>query len=252
MCIYFFDHKAEALDAFKIFKAKVEKQCDKGQIEVVRTLVDILKVDKHLVLLQSFWLSKVLFLNTPFSILRIRMVAERRNRTLLDMVLSMMASSKLPKFLWIEALKTVVYILNRVPTKLDPRTIGGYFVGYAERSKGYIFHCPSNSTRIVESRNAKFLENDLISGSDKRFSKRSNVNNSESKPSTSSDGLIVEVHNAPTIQMRVEQSIKTVPQVDDHELVDPVVPHIPKNVEQPVDQQALSENVDATLEDILG
>ncbi|KAL0400199.1 UNVERIFIED_CONTAM: hypothetical protein Sradi_2363200 [Sesamum radiatum] len=132
-------------------------------------------------------------------------VAVRRNRTLLDMVRSMMASSKLPKFLWIVALKTAVYILNQVPTKavsktpfelfkgwkpslrhvriwgcpsevrvynpqekkLDPRTISGYFVGYAERSKGYIFYCPSNSTRIVESRNAKFLEDDLISGSDK-------------------------------------------------------------------------------------
>ena len=44
-------------------------------------------------------------------------VAERRNRTLLGMVHSMLSSSKLPKFLWIEALKTDVYILNRVPTK---------------------------------------------------------------------------------------------------------------------------------------
>ena len=38
--------------------------------------------------------------------------AERRNRTLLDMVRSMLSSSKLPKFLWTEALKTTVYILN--------------------------------------------------------------------------------------------------------------------------------------------
>ena len=122
----------------------------------------------------------------------------------MDMVRSMLGSSKLPKSLWTEALKTAVYILNRVPTKavpktpfelfkgwkpslqhiriwgcpsevrvynpqekkLDPRTISGYFIGYAERSKGYRFYCPSHSTRIVESRNAKFLENDLISGSD--------------------------------------------------------------------------------------
>ncbi|RVW83704.1 Retrovirus-related Pol polyprotein from transposon TNT 1-94 [Vitis vinifera] len=42
------------------------------------------------------------------------------------------------------------------------RTISAYFIGYAERSKGYRFYCPSHSTRIVESRNAKFLENDLI------------------------------------------------------------------------------------------
>ena len=127
-------------------------------------------------------------------------VAERRNRTLLDMVKSMLSSSKLPKFLWTEAVKTVVYILNRVPTKvvlktpfellkgwkpslrhmrvwgcssevriynpqdkkLDPRTISWYFIGYAERSKGYRFYYPYHNTRIVEPRNAKFLEYDLV------------------------------------------------------------------------------------------
>ena len=44
-------------------------------------------------------------------------IAERRNRTLMDMVRSMLNSSKLPKSLWIEALKTTVYILNQAPTK---------------------------------------------------------------------------------------------------------------------------------------
>ncbi|RVX16743.1 Retrovirus-related Pol polyprotein from transposon TNT 1-94 [Vitis vinifera] len=48
-------------------------------------------------------------------------VVERRNRTLLDMVRSMLSSSKLPKFLWTKALKTTIYILNRVPTRLFQR-----------------------------------------------------------------------------------------------------------------------------------
>ena len=43
-------------------------------------------------------------------------VAERRNRTLMDMVRSMRSNTKLPQYLWSEALKMVVYILNRVPT----------------------------------------------------------------------------------------------------------------------------------------
>ena len=34
----------------------------------------------------------------------------------------MLSSSKLPKSLWIEALKTTVYILNRVPTKAIAKT----------------------------------------------------------------------------------------------------------------------------------
>ena len=49
-------------------------------------------------------------------------VAEKRNRTLMDMVRSMRSNSKLPKSLWTKALKTAVYILNRVPTKLVPKT----------------------------------------------------------------------------------------------------------------------------------
>ena len=116
----------------------------------------------------------------------------------------MLSNSNLPKFLWTNALKTTVYILNRVPTttvpktpcelwknwkpslrhkrfwgclsevriynthekKLDPRTLSGFFIGYAETSKGYRFYCPSHLTRIVESRYAKFLENDMVSGRD--------------------------------------------------------------------------------------
>ena len=44
-------------------------------------------------------------------------VAERRNRTLKDMVRSMISHTTLPDSLWREALKTAVYILNRVPKK---------------------------------------------------------------------------------------------------------------------------------------
>ena len=48
--------------------------------------------------------------------------AERRNRTLTDMVRSMRSNTKLPQYLWTETLKTVVYILNRVPTKAISKT----------------------------------------------------------------------------------------------------------------------------------
>src|SRR5436190_4236158 len=49
-------------------------------------------------------------------------VSERRNRTLKDMVRSMISHSSLPESLWGDALKTAVYILNRVPTKAVPKT----------------------------------------------------------------------------------------------------------------------------------
>ena len=50
--------------------------------------------------------------------------------TLLDMVLSMLSSSKLPKLLWTEALKTTAYILNRVPTKDFSKTPFELFKGW--------------------------------------------------------------------------------------------------------------------------
>ena len=57
-------------------------------------------------------------------------VLERRNRTQINTVRSMMSSiSTLPKFLWSEALKTAVHILNRVPTKAAPKTHYELWVG---------------------------------------------------------------------------------------------------------------------------
>ncbi|RVW51337.1 Copia protein [Vitis vinifera] len=104
----------------------------------------------------------------------------------------MVSNSNLPLSLWSEAIKTATYVLNRVPTKvipkkpfelwkgwkpslrhvhvwgcpvevriynpqekkLDSRTVGGYFISYAEKSKRYRFYCPSRATKIVESHNA--------------------------------------------------------------------------------------------------
>ena len=80
-----------------------------------------------------------------------------------------------------------VRIYNPQEKKLDPRTISGYFIGYAERSKGYRFYCPSHTTRIVESRNAKFLEDHLISGSDQIRNIVSVHDHIDSQPSVSSD-----------------------------------------------------------------
>jgi hypothetical protein len=115
-----------------------------------------------------------------------------------------------------------VRIYNPQEKKLDPRTISGYFIGYAERSKGYRFYCPSHSTRIVESRNAKFLENDLINGSDQTRSIVSEKDHSESQPSTSSDRLVI-IYSTPQVQTGVEQPIIEVSQAVDDIPIDQVV-----------------------------
>jgi hypothetical protein len=127
-------------------------------------------------------------------------VAERCNHTLMDMVRSMISYSTLPVSLWMEALKTVIHILNRVPSKsvpktpykmwtgrvpslrhlrvwgspaeakvfnptiekLDPKTISCHFIGYPERSKGFRFYCPDRFTKFVETRHAVFLEEEMM------------------------------------------------------------------------------------------
>ena len=43
-----------------------------------------------------------------------------------------------------------VRIYNPQENKIDLRTISGYFIGYAERSKGYRFYSPYHIARVVE------------------------------------------------------------------------------------------------------
>ena len=56
-------------------------------------------------------------------------VAERCNRTLMDMVRSILSNSTLPLSLWMYARKTVVYLLNRVPSNAIPKTPFELWIG---------------------------------------------------------------------------------------------------------------------------
>ena len=63
-------------------------------------------------------LSQLIALGTPQQ----NGVAESRNRTLLDMVRSMMSYSSLPILFWGYSLQTTVYILNVAPSKSIQKT----------------------------------------------------------------------------------------------------------------------------------
>ncbi|UYV75014.1 hypothetical protein LAZ67_12002096, partial [Cordylochernes scorpioides] len=121
-------------------------------------------------------------------------VAERKNRSLMEMTRCIMFDSGLPQSLWAEAVTTANYLHNRIPSKasdktpfelwtnrkpslkhlkrfgckafayipkikrnkLDSKVIEGIFLGYDDRSKGYrILHDTDN---ITISRSVKFLE----------------------------------------------------------------------------------------------
>ena len=183
MYLYLLHSKDKALDAFKVFKAEVENQCGK-HIKIVRSDRGGEYYGKYIENGQAPG-AFAKFLQENGIVAQCTMpgstnqngVAERRNRTLIDIVRSMRSNTKLPQYLWTKTLNTGVCILNRVPTKavskapfeslkgwkpslrhirvwgcpfevriynpqekkLDPRTISGYFIGYAERSKGYSF-----------------------------------------------------------------------------------------------------------------
>ncbi|KAK8563377.1 hypothetical protein V6N12_035525 [Hibiscus sabdariffa] len=127
-------------------------------------------------------------------------VSERRNRTLLDMVRSMMSHTDLPTSFWGYALETTAFTLNRVPsksvqktphemwtgrrpnisfikiwgckayvkhqmsTKLEPKSEKCTFVGYPKETKGYYFY---NENKVFVARTGVFLEKEFLPNSGK-------------------------------------------------------------------------------------
>jgi transposase InsO family protein len=190
--LYLMKHKFESFEKFKEFRNEVEKQTgkcikilcsDRGGEYFLDQFKDHLK-DNGII-------SQLTPPGTP----QHNGVAERRNRTLLDMVHSMMSMSELPVSFWGYALETAIYLLNRVPTKsvpntpyelwtgkkpslnhikiwgcpshvrksnmdkLGPRSDRCLYIGYPKMSTGFYFYNPSEQ-KVFVSRNAIFLEED--------------------------------------------------------------------------------------------
>ncbi|KAK8708914.1 hypothetical protein V6N13_059949 [Hibiscus sabdariffa] len=99
-------------------------------------------------------------------------VSERRNRTLLDMVRSMMSHSDLLISFWGHALETAAFTLNRVPSKsmsikLEPKSHKCTFVGYPKETKGYYFY-NHKENKVFVARTGVFLEKDFLSSKEDR------------------------------------------------------------------------------------
>ena len=125
-------------------------------------------------------------------------VSERRNRTLLDMVQSMMSLTDLPLSFWGYALETAAFTLNRAPSKsvemtpyelwfgkkpklsflkvwgcdayvkklqpekLEPKAEKCVFIGYPKETIGYTFYLRSEGKTFV-AKNGSFLEKEFLS-----------------------------------------------------------------------------------------
>ncbi|KAJ9544763.1 hypothetical protein OSB04_024470 [Centaurea solstitialis] len=193
--VYLIRHKYEAFERFKEFQNEVQNQLDR-KIKFLRSdrggehLSQ--EFDNHLM-----ECGIVLQLTTPYT-LQMNGVSERRNRTLLDMVRSMMCHSSLPVSFWGHALETAAHILNRVPTKsvektvyeiwtgkkpklsflkiwgcevyvkqptsekLKPKSDKCIFVGYPKTTVGYYFYNPTKN-KVFVARNGEFLEDKFLS-----------------------------------------------------------------------------------------
>ncbi|KAK2370871.1 putative mitochondrial protein [Trifolium repens] len=112
--IYLLKEKSEVFNEFKKFCALVERQCG-NHLKILRTDGggEYNSNDFKLFCEEKGIIHEVTAPYTP----QHNGLAERRNRTLLNMARCMLKSKELPKKLWGEAVNTAAYVLNRCPTK---------------------------------------------------------------------------------------------------------------------------------------
>ena len=192
--IYLMRQKSETFTKFREYKAETEKQLEL-QIKELRSDRggEYLSGEFKSYLAQEGIVSQLSAPGTPQQ----NGVAERRNRTLQDMVRSMLSYSSLPISFWEYAIETAMYLLNLVPSKsvsktptelwkgrkpslshiriwgapahvlrkepnkLESRTEVCLFVGYPKGTRGGLFYSSSDK-KVFVSTHATFLEENYI------------------------------------------------------------------------------------------
>ncbi|GJS35804.1 retrotransposon protein, putative, ty1-copia subclass [Tanacetum coccineum] len=117
--VYLLKHKHEVFETFKVFQKEVENQLGET--------IKLLRSNRRGEYTSQEFLDHlkdhgIIAHHTPFYTPQHNGVSERRNRTLLDMVRSMMSQTTLPKSFWDYAFETDARILNMVSTKKIEKT----------------------------------------------------------------------------------------------------------------------------------
>jgi len=117
--IYLLKSKGEVFHYFKIFKAFVERESGR-QIKMVRSdgggeykSNEFKKHYEELGLQHN--------ITCPYTPQH-NGVAERKNRTIMDMARSMLKVKGMPNYFWVEAVTCAVYLISRSPTRSVPNT----------------------------------------------------------------------------------------------------------------------------------
>lgn len=190
--VYFLENKSEAFDRFKKFKAVVERASGL-LIKTLRTDRggEFVSADFNVFCEENGICRELTAPYTPEQ----NGVAERKNRTVVEMARSMIQAKGLPIYFWAEAVATAVYLLNLSPTKavrnqtpfeawtgrkptvshlkvfgciayalvktysrkFDERSAKYIFVGYSSQSKAFKLYNPI-SGKITISRDVVFNE----------------------------------------------------------------------------------------------
>ncbi|GJZ96631.1 retrotransposon protein, putative, ty1-copia subclass [Tanacetum coccineum] len=158
--VYLLKHKHVVFETFKVFKNEVENQLgkiikalrsDRGGEYISQEFKDYLKACG---IIQQL---------TPPYTPQHNVVSERRNRTLLDMIRSMMNLTTLPLSFWDYALESATRILNMVPTKKVDKT--SYELWYEKVTNlsylkvwGYEALVKRDTPDKLQQRSVKYLE----------------------------------------------------------------------------------------------
>jgi transposase InsO family protein len=110
--VYFLEKKSETFETFKKFKVMVEKTMGKNIRSLRSDRDNEYKFNQFKSYCENHRIHR--FFTAPYT-LQLNDVAERKNKTILDMVRSMIKTKEMPKEFWVEAMQCAVYIQNRCP-----------------------------------------------------------------------------------------------------------------------------------------